>query len=147
MKIFFCLGFMLTTFFATSQKRSATFDHIGMYVRNLDTSVAFYSGLFHFDSIPNPWANARVKWFKIGEHLQLHLVEGLKEPMKLPIMFHISFSVASVDTFIIELKKRSIPYYNGYGALNKTDTRVDGVTQLLFKDPDGYWLEVNNAAH
>ena len=67
--------------------------------------------------------------------------------MKLPIMFHISFSVASVGTFIKELKKGSIPYYNGYGVLNKTDKRADGVTQSLFKDPDGYWLEVNNAVH
>ncbi len=147
METFFCLIFILTSFFVKAQERSATFDHVGMYVRNLDTRVAFYSRLFHFESIPNPWVNARVKWFKIGSHLQLHLVEGLKDPLNLPIMFHVSFSVVSVDSFITELKKLSIPFYNGYGNLNKTDTRADGVKQLLFKDPDGYWLEVNDAAH
>jgi lactoylglutathione lyase len=91
--------------------------------------------------------NARVKWFKIGDHLQLHLVEGLKTPMNLPIMFHISLSVTSVDNFITELKKRSIPYYNGYGEPNKMNLRGDGVKQVLFKDPDGYWLEVNDTVH
>jgi lactoylglutathione lyase len=24
-------------------------------------------------------------------------------------------------------------------------TRVDGVKQIYFKDPDGYWIEINDA--
>jgi hypothetical protein len=53
--------------------------------------------------------------------------------------------INEVSSNIAELKRLSILFYNGYGILNKTDTRADGVKQLLFKDPDVYCLKVNDA--
>jgi lactoylglutathione lyase len=28
--------------------------------------------------------------------------------------------------------------------LNKINIRADGVKQIFFQDPDGYWIEVNS---
>jgi lactoylglutathione lyase len=146
-KLWLCLILLSAFSVVQAQKQGATLDHIGMYVRNLDTSIAFYSSLLKLDSIPNPWKNFRVKWYTMGGHIQLHLIEGLKQPMDLPIMFHMSVSVTSLEDFMKELAKLSIPYYDGQGVLNKMNVRGDGVKQILIKDPDGYWVEINNAVH
>jgi lactoylglutathione lyase len=33
------------------------------------------------------------------------------------------------------------------GKQNAITTRIDGVHQIWLKDPEGYWLEVNDAKH
>ena len=43
------------------------------------------------------------------------------------------------------LEKKAITWVDGKGNPNKITTRVDGVLQVFLKDPDGYWIEVNNA--
>lgn len=123
------------------------FDHIGLYVRNLDSSAAFYAQLFPVDTVANPWKNFRVKWFRLSDGVQLHLVEGLKTSMTGPIMSHLSFSVPDFNAFRQLLDRLQVPYYNGNEERGKFNQRADGVKQLLFRDPDGYWLEVNDQKH
>ena len=55
------------------------------------------------------------------------------------------FSVESVDDFTKVLKKNNIAFENWAGEKNAVTKRVDGVQQIYFKDPDGYWLEINDA--
>ena len=43
------------------------------------------------------------------------------------------------------LKKNNIPFENWAGEKNTYTIRVDGVKQIYFKDPDGYWVEINDA--
>jgi lactoylglutathione lyase len=57
---------------------------------------------------------------------------------------HIAFSVASVRDFMKILKKKDIPYGDEDGQAGKFISRSDGVTQIYFKDPDGYLVEVND---
>jgi lactoylglutathione lyase len=146
-RLLFCLLLCSLSLFSRAQSSSTTIDHVGLLVSNLDSSVAFYSGLFQLDSLPNPWKGQRVKWFKIGNKIQLHLIEGLKEKIMLPIMTHLSLSLPSLDIIMLKLARLSIPYYNGLGEINKFQVRGDGVKQFLIKDPDGYWIEINNAVH
>ena len=51
----------------------------------------------------------------------------------------------SVDAFIPNLTKNNIAYENWAGQSNAVTNRVDGVKQIYFKDPDGYWIEINDA--
>jgi lactoylglutathione lyase len=55
------------------------------------------------------------------------------------------FSVTSVEDFAKRLKEADLMYEDVKGQANSVTTRADGVKQIYFKDPDGYWLEVNDA--
>lgn len=145
-KAFPVILFLLCCGKLRAQKAYAAFEHVALYVGNLDSSVNFYSGLFRFDTLPNPFPKFRVKWYKIGQGLQLHLIEGARERSSPPFMHHICFSVASIKDFTAKLDERAVPYYSGADMKRGVQLRADGVHQIFFKDPDGYWVEVNDAA-
>jgi hypothetical protein len=42
------------------------------------------------------------------------------------------------------LNERNINYLDANDKPKTYSIRADGVKQLYFKDPDGYWIEVNN---
>ena len=132
---------------AVAQKKAVTVDHIAIHVRNLDSSTKFYEKYFHFDTLPNPFPKYPVRWFRINEQTQLHMVQGLDKPVSLPPLSHFCLSISSFDTFVETLVRDNITYYDGLGTPNKMTVRGDGVKQVLFKDPDSYWIEVNNANH
>jgi lactoylglutathione lyase len=50
-----------------------------------------------------------------------------------------------VAGFIEKLKANKIEFENWPGEKGAVTTRVDGVKQIYFKDPDGYWIEINDA--
>ena len=55
------------------------------------------------------------------------------------------FTIASVDDFVEVLKKANVPYEDWSGKANNVTIRVDNVKQVYFQDPDGYWIEINDA--
>jgi catechol 2,3-dioxygenase-like lactoylglutathione lyase family enzyme len=44
------------------------------------------------------------------------------------------------------LEKMNLAYSDWPGATNKITIRADGIKQIYFQDPDGYWIEVNSVA-
>jgi lactoylglutathione lyase len=127
----------------SSSNAAASFDHVALYVRNMEKSVAFYKQFFQLDTMPVPaHGNTIVTWFKLGDRLQLHLVEGLKDSMQIPFN-HIAFSVSSISDFTDKLKRANIVWFGAKGNFT-TDYRADGVHQVYFRDPDGYEIEVND---
>lgn len=142
----YCLGLLLSTEVAQAQK-TTTIDHVALLVQNLDSSAVFYTRLFGLSELPNAFPKARVKWYRLGGQVQLHLIEGLKAPVQLPQLAHLCLSVPTVDGFVLKLKKAGIAYCNGVGVPNTVTVRGDGVKQVFLQDPNGYWLEANDAAH
>jgi lactoylglutathione lyase len=57
---------------------------------------------------------------------------------------HLCFHVASLPDFMKHLDEYHIKYGDWTGNYKKTQVRADGVLQIYFQDPDGYWIEVNN---
>lgn len=132
----------------SAQTSTASFDHIAIYVRDLEVSKQFYSRLFHFDSLPHPVMTAyKFYWFSIGNHQAFHLVEGLKDTIAAPFMLHNCFSVPSIDAITKQLDQLSIPYYSGPDLKRGARLREDGVKQIFIKDPDKYWVEINDAKY
>ena len=144
--LYYVLALLLSAGVAQAQK-PATLDHVALLVQNLDSSAAFYTRLFELPELPNAFPKARVKWYRIGSQIQLHLIEGLKAPVQLPQLAHLCLSVPTVEGFVLKLKKAGIAYYNGLGVPNTLTVRGDGVKQVFLQDPNGYWLEANDAAH
>lgn len=118
---------------------------MAIYVRNLDSSMRFYTMLFHFDTLPHPRLELRYQWYKVGANNAFHMVEGLKDTVNIPFFTHFCFSVSSIDEFARLLDQNGIHYYSGPDRKKGFRVRNDGVKQLFFQDPDKYWLEVNDA--
>lgn len=120
------------------------YNHLTIYVTDLQKSTQFYKDVMMLEMIPEPFNDNRHSWFKISEHGQLHVVSGAKEKSDHDINIHLAFSVADLNTFARHLDKHKISYGNWSQTSKDFQMRPDKVAQIYFKDPDGYWLEVNN---
>jgi lactoylglutathione lyase len=97
------------------------------------------------DTIPEPFHDNRHTWFLIGPKSHLHIISGAKVSLPKEKNAHLCFTVPSVDAFLPRLTKANIPYENWAGEKSAITNRVDGVKQIYFQDPDGYWIEINDA--
>jgi catechol 2,3-dioxygenase-like lactoylglutathione lyase family enzyme len=129
------------------QKPSSAFsiDHYAINVVNLDNSVAFYQDLFDLQEIKNGTELAHIRWFRLGEAEELHIIQVDSLDKKIPKGVHIALRTNEFESFRESLLKKNIPYSDWPGAVSKVSTRPDGVKQLYIQDPDGYWIEVNDA--
>ena len=123
----------------------ATLNHIALYVLDLKVSTNFYQNIIGLDTIPEPFHDGRHTWFGVGKQGHLHIISGAKAATTHDKNTHLCFSVPKVDDFIPNLVKNNIVYENWAGQPNTVTNRVDGVKQIYFKDPDGYWIEINDA--
>jgi lactoylglutathione lyase len=119
-------------------------NHIARYVVDLNESTRFYQQVVGLDTIPEPFHDGRHTWFSIGTPGHLHIISGAKAKTPHDKNTHLCFSVPSINEFIANLKKYNIEFENWPGEKNTVTNRVDGVKQLYFKDPDGYWIEIND---
>jgi len=127
-----------------SEKQVPVFNHIALYVFDLEKSAAFYEKVIGIPKIANPFNDGRHVWFRIGEHSQLHVIKGATSITPHDINVHVSFSVGSLAGFIKHLEEMNIKYGNFSGETKKIQLRPDGVNQIYLQDPDGYWIEVND---
>jgi hypothetical protein len=57
---------------------------------------------------------------------------------------HLALTTSHFDMLITKLKALSVEYSDWPGNLNKINVRPDGIKQVFFQDPNGYWIEVNS---
>ena len=120
-------------------------NHIAIYVVDLQVSTVFYRDLVGLDTIPEPFHDGRHTWFSIGPKSHLHVISGAAAAVPHDKNAHLCFTVPSVIEFTKKLDKKNIEYENWAGEKKAITNRVDGVKQIWFKDPDGYWIEINDA--
>jgi lactoylglutathione lyase len=119
------------------------FDHTTVHVQDLQKSAAFYEKIMGFERIPDPFKDDKHIWYRIGAHQQLHVI-GATEPVRHEMELHLAFRVSSVPDFTARLDAAHIPYRD-FDGNKKITQRPDGVHQIYFQDPDGYWLEINDS--
>ncbi len=145
MKYIFLLALYILLFkVGNSQIKYASLNHIAIDVTDLNRSYQFYKNVIELDSIADPFHDKRHIWFKIGEHAQLHLIEVKDETSIHYKGTHNCFTVVSIEEVTRKLDMLKIHYENWLGKSNEYTIRPDGVKQIYFQDPDGYWIEVNN---
>ncbi len=130
-----------------AQKSKVTLNHIAVYVTDLSKSTVFYQGIIGLDTIPEPFHDGKHTWFKVAEYSHLHLIQGATGPSPLTKNSHICFSVTSMEGMINTLKKAGVVYEDWAGKKGSVTLRVDGIHQIYLKDPDGYWIEINDDYH
>lgn len=109
---------------------------------DLDKSASFYKTLFGLSEVPAPFPGAR--WLALGGGLMLHIVGNRTARSEHNRWDHIAIACGDMDAMIAKLADRHIPWINMEGA-HTPQVRPDGVKQIFIQDPDGYWIEINDA--
>ena len=123
-------------------------DHVTLLVSDIDESATFYREILMMNEIETPWG--KIPWgrmFSIGTAGQLHLAKGTPKVNEEHKHLHYAFSVAEFDDYLEFLREHEVEYGNFEGTPGVFQTRPDGVRQVYFQDPDGYWIEVNSAQY
>ena len=124
---------------------SFSFNHLALSVKDVDVSIAFYQKIFQFKEIENTASNSKTRWLSIGNDKQLHLIPRPNLEVKTNKAVHFALATSDLNSFVNHLKALKIEYSDWIGSLNKDYIRKDGIQQFYFQDPDGYWIEINNA--
>ncbi|MBZ9729290.1 VOC family protein [Salegentibacter sp. JZCK2] len=115
-----------------------------MRVKDLKTSVNFYGNVLGLEQISNGGLGDHIKWFQLNNKVQLHLVES-EEVVEKNKGVHSAFNTDDLSEFMGFLRTKNIPFENWKGEKNTITNRPDGIRQIYFQDPDGYWIEVNDS--
>ncbi len=124
---------------------SPVIDHIAITTGNLKKSTEFYTKVLHLKKVDNPFADTVHQWYSLGNNIKLHVIQAERNEKQVKGV-HLCFTVSSVKEFAKTLEQMNIPYSNWKGDSKEPTFRADGVLQLYFQDPDGYWIEINSPA-
>jgi len=121
-------------------------NHLAVHVSSLSQSVNFYKNVLGLQEVDDPFKDGLHAWLVLGEKSTLHLIEEqhLLPPSEKSKTNHLCFSVNDLGKFIEKLSEYSWTFQNWAGDQGVIHIRPDGIQQLFFQDPDGYWLEVND---
>ena len=122
---------------------TAVVDHIALHVANPIVSAKFYQRVLGLQPYPQS-VSPTMRWLGSGS-FQLHLIGGRTKPVETATNTHFAFRVLNLADEIKILDQNHVAWLNSDGAPDRITTRVDGVLQVYFQDPDGYWIEVNQA--
>lgn len=123
------------------------FDHSTVLVTDLEMSAAFYEEILQLEALETPWGPAApIRFYSLGAGRQLHvgLTDESIEPNR---KVHLAFAVLRFDAYLAFLSEKGVPYGNFAGTSSTAQVRPDGVRQIYLQDPDGNWIEINDAAH
>lgn len=121
------------------------FDHYTIKVKNLAISAEFYRDFLGLPEIENRTRKEYIRWFSLGKGSELHVVEGSKTGIETNVGLHLALRLSDFDKFLNHLEENNIRLHNSKGVPDTINVRSDGIRQVYFKDPDGYWIEVNEA--
>jgi catechol 2,3-dioxygenase-like lactoylglutathione lyase family enzyme len=126
------------------QTRAISIDHIALHVADVDASVAFYSGVFGLEEIPAAAKGRR--WLSLGGGVALHLLSGRTEAVVDDRSVHLALTSHDLEPILQRLRERHVAWFDFAGKPGAVSSaRSDGVRQIFLRDPDGYWIEVNDA--
>ncbi|MCX2745397.1 VOC family protein [Mangrovivirga sp. M17] len=148
------IAFILTSFMINIQAQNGastddspklSLQHVTIVVTNFEESKYFYTKVLMLKPIKADWLPEKQMFISLGDNLELHMgeVEGVEVN---PNSFnHFALAVPNFDEFLKDLKDRGYTYGSlGKGNDDFISERPDKVRQTWIKDPDGYWVEIND---
>jgi catechol 2,3-dioxygenase-like lactoylglutathione lyase family enzyme len=125
---------------------SVSLNHFALSVKNVDQSAEFYKSVLNLNEITNRTEMDGIRWLSLGDGKELHLISRLKGEVKTNKAVHLALTTSNFDLLVAKLKSMQIEYSDWPGNVNKISVRADGIKQVFFQDPNGYWIEVNSVA-
>lgn len=121
-----------------------TFNHIAISVKDVAKSVNFYQKVFNLKEIENTASVSNTRWLMLTKTAQIHIIPRPDFEIKINKAVHFALATQYLNSFINHLDDLNIQYSDWKDTPNKDYMRNDGINQIYFQDPDGYWIEVNN---
>ena len=119
-------------------------NHLALSVKEVNRSAEFYMKVLNLSEITNRSKIEGIRWFVLDDGRELHLISVIKENVTINKALHLGLSTSSFDNFVKRLDALKVPYSDWPGKSNTVNIRADGIKQIFFQDPDGYWIEVNS---
>ncbi len=119
-------------------------NHIALSIKDVDRSAEFYKTVLLMPEITNRTKIEGIRWVALADGRELHLISILKEPVTINKAVHLGLTTNDFNAVLNRLTDLNIPYSDWPGKPNTLTNRADGIKQLYFQDPDGYWIEVNS---
>jgi lactoylglutathione lyase len=120
-------------------------DHIALLVRDLEESAAFYTAIPGISEVPNPMGGTYIRWFDFGAGQRFHLQAGDVGTTHVEKPTHFAFSVDDFDAVLESVAKNGLDYADFKGTPGAVNVRPDGVRAVFLRDPNGYWIELNDS--
>lgn len=140
--ILILLPFML---FAQQEGFKLTFNHQALPVKKLQETGDFYIHILGFEEMEVTASQTNPKrWMRNHEGKQLHLISS-EDGTPNTIVNHMAFSTHNLEAVITHLRNNKIDYWTDEGQKNVIRIRKDGVRQVKIQDPEGHWIEINEA--
>ena len=123
-----------------------TLHHVSLFVRDVDASAAFYASVLGLEEIPNRVGQPHIRWLTIDGFRTVHLIGGDPEAER-PRQFstHIALATRNFETVLGRLEQHGVTYVSLARQPKDITIRADGIRQVYFQDPDGHWIEINDA--
>ncbi|MBL0358206.1 MAG: DUF4440 domain-containing protein [Chitinophagaceae bacterium] len=122
----------------------AAFDHLALSVKDVNRSAEFYKTVLLLPEITNRSKIEGIRWVTLSDGRELHLISVIKENVSTNKAVHMGLSMLHFDDFVKRIIALKIPFSDWTGKANTVNIRADGIKQVYFQDPDGYWIEVNS---
>lgn len=119
-------------------------NHIALSVNDVNESVEFYQKVLQLKEIKNTASDSKTRWLSLSEGKQLHLIPRPNAQIKTNKAVHFALATSDFNSFINHLIALKIEYSDWRDTVNKDYVRKDGIKQIYFQDPNGYWIEINN---
>jgi len=121
-----------------------SFSHVALSVKDVDRAFGFYQKVFQLPEIENTASKSATRWLSLGEGKQLYLIPRPHLEVIVNKAVHFALSTPDMDLFVKHLADLGVDYTDWRDTPKKDYVRQDGIKQVYFQDPDGYWIEVNN---
>jgi lactoylglutathione lyase len=121
--------------------------HVSLHVRDVNRSAEFYARVLGLREIPNRVGKAHIRWFDLDGLRTIHLIGGdevAERPR--PFSTHMALVTRRLDETMARLREEGVTFVNLAREPNAVHLRTDGIRQIYFQDPDGHWIEINDAA-
>jgi lactoylglutathione lyase len=119
-------------------------DHIALLVRDLDESAAFYTALPGITEMPNPMGGTQIRWFEYANQQRFHMQAGDIAATHVEKGTHFAFSTDDFDSMLAVLRDRGLAWSDFKGTPGAINVRPDGMRAVFLRDPNGYWIEIND---
>lgn len=119
-------------------------DHIALLVRDLEGSARFYSEVLGLVEVPNPMGGTHIRWFEIGGNQRLHLQAGDISATHVEKQTHVALSCSDFNAVLKHLESMRADFSDFKGTPGAVNVRPDGMRAVFLKDPNGYWIEIND---
>lgn len=118
-------------------------NHIAISVTIVEESVNFYKKILNLREIQNTASNSTTRWLQFDDGRQFNLIPRAYKTITNKAV-HLALTTNNFESFIKKLMEFNINYEDWLATSERDYVRNDGVLQVYFQDPDGYWIEVNN---